>query len=164
MLWLISFVLVLIYSCTGVNNELGAKVGGQAPMISNTDIYGEYVSPGQLRGKVLVLYFWTLSTSGSSLKQLEQFYRQNELRGMEIIAINNHDSHDDVMTYAQKNSLTFIMLKDGHSKLAKQYQILNLPAIFILDRKGIIRMKYEGKISIDNLQKYISKQLDVQES
>jgi peroxiredoxin len=166
MLWLILFVLIFSCTgaCTGANKVLEAKIGGQAPKISNNDIYGEYVSPGQLRGKVVVLYFWSQSTCGFSLKQLELFYRQNELRGLEILAINNQDSNDDVLSYAKNNSLTYILLKDSHLKLAKQYQVLDLPTIIILDRQGIIRMKFNGNISIDKLQKLIIDQLDVQES
>ncbi|MFA7404558.1 MAG: TlpA disulfide reductase family protein [Pelobacteraceae bacterium] len=161
---LVIFVSVTLCSCFAHNNKPEVTVGANSPRISGTDIYGEYVSPGQLDGKVIVLYFWKRSSGGGSLKQLELFFRHNERNNLEILAINDSDSKSDLESYAKNNSITFMMLKDGRSRLVKQFQVLDFPTIFILDRNGIIREKIIGEISIDTLRKLISKQLLIQKT
>lgn len=144
---------------SGCDDKRAVKTGDNAPAISNNDIYGTHVSLNQLKGKVVIIYFWTNSCCGHGVKQLEPFYRKYKKAGMDILAINEMDSTKKVAAYAKDNALTFTILKDEHSMLLRDYFAIGFPTILILDRNGIIREKINGNISMEKLQTLVEKQL-----
>ena len=153
-------ILATLCFCAGCDHQQGVKIGDKAPGISGNDIQGEYVSLSRLKGKVVVIYFWTSSCCGDNLNQLEGLYSKFKYKGMEILAINEIDSREDVASYAKNNALTFTMLTDEHQMLFKQYQAFGFPTIFIVDRSGIIREKILGQIQTAKLGKLVSGYLD----
>jgi peroxiredoxin len=156
LLILMSAMAVSLAVLTGCENGQGVKIGGAPPEISGTDIHGGYVSLRKFKGKVVVIYFWTDSCCGGSLKQLVPLYDRHRYDGLEIIAINELGTKQDVARYAKDNTLTFTMLTDERSMLLKQYQVFGFPTIFILDRNGIVREKIMGDIQTAKLEKLTS--------
>jgi peroxiredoxin len=157
-----ALVLATLLLCTGCDEKKGVKIGDNPPAISDNDIHGEFVSLAQLKGKIVIVYFWTNSCCGDSLKELEPIYSRNKYKGLEILAINEMDSRKDVESYALNNRLTFTMLTDEHSMLFKQYKVLGFPTVFILDRSGIVREKILGDVQIAKLEKLVLRQFDIQ--
>ena len=153
---LLILVLTALLSCAGCENPQGVRIGHTAPGISGNDIHGEYVSLSQLKGKVVVIYFWTNSCCAVSLKQLEPFYRLQKHNGLEILAINELNSEKEVQSYAKNNALTFTMLTDERSMLSEQYGAFGFPTIFILDREGTVREKILGNMQTAKLEKLTS--------
>jgi len=154
------FVLATLYSCLGCDNKQGVKIGDNPPGFSDTDIKGELVSLNQLKGKVVVLYFWADTCCGDTLKLIEPFYSRNKFRGLEILAIYRGDSKKFVESYAKNNDITFTMLTDDHAMASRQYGVFGLPTIFIIDRTGVIREKILGYIQTEKLEKLASGYLD----
>lgn len=157
-------VLAILAFLSGCDKQLEVKIGNTAPVISSNDIHGEFFSLDQHRGKVVVIYFWTNSCCGDSLKLLEPVYSKNKYNGLEIVAINENDSKKDVESYAANNRLTFTMLTDEHSLLFRQYQVIGFPTIFIIDGKGVIREKILGNIDTAKLEKLIQRQFDIKKA
>ena len=160
-LFLLLMLVGLILSA-GCDDKQVVKIGDNAPAISINDIYGEHISLSQLKGKVVIIYFWTNSCCGHGVKQLEPFYNRYKKAGIEILAINEMDSTKSVEAYAKDNALTFTILKDEHSILLRDYFAIGFPTIFILDKNGVIREKINGNISIEKLQTLVEKQLKIQ--
>ena len=138
------------------------KKGDAAPQFSASDVSGGTISLSRNKGKIVVLYFWTNSCCGDSLKLVEPFYRANKRNNLEIAAINVGDSKEVVKSYASSNSLTFPILMDEHSTLFTQYNVFGYPTIFIIDKHGIIREKILGNIQTKQLEKLIQRQIDIQ--
>jgi hypothetical protein len=67
-----------------------------------------------------------------------------------------------VSLYAKSNDLTLTMLTDEHSIIFRQYQAFGFPTILIIDKNGVIRKKIMGNIRIDQLEKLIQNQFDIQ--
>jgi len=160
--FVVLFVLANLYYCLGCDNKQGGKIGDNAPDISANDIHGKYFSLSKLKGKVVVIYFWTNSCCGTNLKQLEPLYRQYKNNGLEILAINELDSKNVVESFARNNALTFTMLTDEKSMLFKHYEAFGFPTILILDGRGVIRNKILGDMQVENLQKLVVRQFNIQ--
>ncbi len=149
--------------CVGCDSKpQGVKIGDTPPGISGNDVRGENVNLGQLKGKIVVIFFWTNSCCGDSVKQLEALYRQYKQDGLEILAVNELDSGNAVESYAKNNALTFPMLADEGANLFKQYHVFGFPTIFILDRNGTVREKIMGEIQTEKLQKLVERQFTIQ--
>lgn len=155
-------VLALLLLCTGCEEKKGVKIGDTAPSISGNDIQGNYISLAQMKGKTVVVYFWTDSCCGENLKQLEPFYSRNKDRGLEIIAINEMDPKEAVQSFASRHGLTFTLLSDEHSMVFKHYNVLGFPTVLILDRYGVVREKILGEMQTAKLEKLIERQIESQ--
>lgn len=157
------FILMLtsIVCSSGCDTQQVVKIGDNAPAISGNDIHGRHVSLEQLKGKIVIIYFWTNSCCGDGVKQLEPLYRKFQKAGLEILAINERDSLKLIETYAKDNALTFPILKDEDSIFLMNYFAIGFPAIFILDKNGIVREKIMGKITNAKLQKLVEKQMKI---
>lgn len=129
--------------------------GEKAPEIAGTDLHGEPVSLGRLRGSVVVLCFWTNSCCGDRLKRLEPYFRQNKDRGLAILAINEGSTGERVASYAKASGLTFTVQTDEGGMVAREYGVFGFPTIFIIDREGIIRKKILGDINPEQLDKLV---------
>lgn len=147
--------------CSSCSEKQGIRIGDNAPVIAGTDIHDKVVNHSRLTGKIVVIYFWTNSCCGDSLKQLEPVYGKFAKNGLEILAINERDERKAVEAYAAENSITFTMLADEQAKLFEKYHGLGFPTIFIVDRNGIIREKILGNIEIAKLEKLIQRQFDI---
>ena len=158
---LISILASLVFFA-GCDSKQQIKIGDTPPVISGKDIYGEDMKLIKLKAKLFIVFFWTNSCCGDSVKKLEPFYRENKENGLAILTVNVGDAKEIVESYAKNNALSFTMLTDEHSKLFKQYQCFGYPTIFILDKNWIIREKILGDIQIEKLQNIVVKQFKIQ--
>lgn len=149
------FVFCLAILCSGCDRKM-VKVGEQPPAVSGKDINGNAVTLEALKGKVVVIYFWTNSCCGDTLKQdLEPLFRRNKDKGVAVIAVNELDGEQEVASLAANSKLTVPILVDAGSTLAKDFMVFAFPTAFILDRNGILRQKVLGQISASKLEQLI---------
>jgi peroxiredoxin len=156
-------IAILVLAClafsSGCDEKQGAKAGEKPPGISGTDIHGDFVSLNQLKGNVVVLYFWTNSCCGDKLKRLEPYYSSNKDKGLAILAINVGNSKEFVESYTKNNGLTFTLQADERAMTSREYGVFGFPTIFILDREGTIRKKVLGDIDTNQLEKLVAQYL-----
>jgi len=86
----------------------------------------------------------------NGLKKRDEQFRQ---AGAQIVTISS-DSVEELGEYRQKSSMPFVMLGDSGRDVIKQYDVYNsserggiaIPAVFIVDRAGVMRYSnVEGK-------------------
>lgn len=149
------FVFCLAILCSGCDRKM-LKVGEEPPAVSGKDIKGNAISLEALKGKVVVVFFWTNSCCGDALKQdLEPVFRRNRDKGVAVIAVNELDEEKEVASIAATSGLTVPILVDYGSTLAKEFMVFSFPTAFILDRNGILRQKVLGQISALKLEQLI---------
>ena len=154
-------MVALIFSgCEGKKKNV--TTGETAPLFSALDITGKSVRLDQLKGNIVVVYFWQNSCCADSLKLVEPLYRKNSQKDLVILAVNVGDTKEVVTSYTKNNGLTFKMLTDENGSIFKQYQAFGFPTIFIIDKNGVIREKILGNIQTDKLEKLIQRQIDIQ--
>ncbi len=157
---LVVLVLAAISFAFGCDKKQGVKIGDMPPGFSGTDTKGELVSLSQLKGKVVVLYFWTGSCCSGRLKLMEPFFNKNRDNGLAMLAVNVGDTNETVESYAKNNGLSFSLLTDEHRVISRQFGVFGFPTIFILDRNGVIREKILGDVQTEKLEKLVSQQLE----
>jgi peroxiredoxin len=150
-------LLTTLVFFSGCEKNPGVTTGEIPPDVSGADIHGEYVSLKQLKGKVVVLYFWTNSCCGEKLKLLEPYYVRNKDKGVAILAINVGDTKEAIESYAKNNNITFTLQCDEHSMTSREYGVFGFPTIFVIDREGILRHKIMGYIEPDQLEKQVAR-------
>jgi len=138
------------------------RAGSVAPEISGQDVSGAAVSLAKLKGKVVMVYFFTNSCCGTAVKQLQPFYREMKDKGLAIIAVNELNSVPEVDGLVKEGGLTFNVIRDAGSAWQHSYSAPGFPTIFILDGSGIVQEKLLGDVPPAKLAKLVQRQLEMQ--
>jgi len=87
--------------------------------------------------------------------QLRQDYQEFEKRNSEIIAVNP-ENKDTVADFWNRETIPFPGIGDPDHRIADQYGQVDspatmgrAPAVFIIDRTGVIRYEHHGKSAAD---------------
>lgn len=125
--------------------------GTQPPGLACSDLTGDAVVLERLKGKVVVIFFWSGVCCGETVRQLQPLYGRSREKGLEIVAVNVGESREAVARYAADNGLTFTVALDEHVMSSWLYSIKGVPTVFILDRGGIVREKILGDVKVEML-------------
>lgn len=119
------------------------------PQARFTTLAGESLSTTDLRGKVFVVEFWSL-TCGICLKSMPRMvdtYRRFAPNGFELVAVAaQSDPVPAVAEYARRRALPFKVAPDTTGEASRQFGRVRLtPTTFLVDRQGRVLKKYVGE-------------------
>jgi peroxiredoxin len=123
----------------------------RAPNFSLKDLHGTTVSLESLRGKVVVLNFWT-KTCGPCLEEMPDLAELTKIvrdrPDVEILAVSVDDGPDDVKPTLQtvlRGEPPFSVLFDPESKIVREkYGTRLFPETWFIDKRGVIRARFDG--------------------
>jgi peroxiredoxin len=153
-LWGGVFLLVLGLSTGGWAKEKG----DMAPDFSLVDIAGKTLSLSQLKGKVVVLNFFTIwcQPCRHEMPDLNAIYKENKDKGLEMVGICLNADPNQLKVLVQQLKLEYPVLL-GTDKVSKDYgEIVGVPTTFIIDKQGKIAEKIIGARSKDEFLKVIT--------
>ena len=165
----VAFVIVaalLVYGFVGVTKEgelrrvcsapcylhpdyLGAD--RRAPDFSLKDLKGNTVTLESLRGKVVVLNFWT-KTCGPCLEEMPQLAEMAQIirdrHDVVVVTVSTDDGPDDVKPTLQTvlhGDPPFMVLFDPDAKTVQgKYGTHLFPETWLIDPRGVIRARFDG--------------------
>ena len=139
-------------------SAIPAKVEVDAPALTLDDIQGIHHSLSDYRGQVALVNLWATwcPPCQAEMPVLQDFYKNHRNEGFTVIAIEDGDPTADVISFAQKYGLNFsIWLDPTYQATGHAFNAVNLPSSYVVDRIGVIRLKWVGAISEQNLEKYV---------
>jgi len=152
--------LAVAAALSACNRHPGLQIGDPAPVVTLNDFNGKaVVLPEAYKGKVMLIRFWSLDCGfcdKEKLFTLESFYQKYKDRGFIPVAIN--ESRIDISDERLKKfaHLTYPMLVDEYSLVAKRFGVIGMPTTFIIDEEGIVRDKITGEAGIDDYEKRLT--------
>lgn len=113
------------------------------PEIAMQDMYGDTQRLSSLEGKVILLHFWSAKVGNSNTMNadLKEIYTKYKEQGFEIFQVAVDTSKALWINAVQEQKLPWISVSDllgEASPTLGAYNITNLPANFLIDRKGNI--------------------------
>jgi len=116
-----------------------------APDFEATDLAGNKIKLSQMKGKVVVLYFWATWCSGCRYlrpenNELFEKFKDNPQVAFWAISTEGKKLIED---FLQKNEFKYHQFYGG-KKILSLYGYVYFPTHFIIDKKGFIRFKYIG--------------------
>lgn len=115
------------------------------------DINGKRIALSTLRGKYVLLAFWSFRSKECIEEnlQLKEFYKIYNKKGFEIYQINLDESESDWKSSVKFDELPWISTKEDDPldlKNAMLFNVKNLPANYLFDKEGkIIAVNLHGK-------------------
>ena len=139
-------------------------VGRPAAPFALTSYDGADVELRDLRGKVVVVNFWSTScvTCVEEMPKMVRTYNKYRDRGLETVAVAmSYDPPNYVLAYAEKNRLPFKVALDATGSAAKSFgNIEATPTTFVIDRRGKIVARYLGEPDFAKLHALLESKLD----
>jgi len=148
------------------------KVGDPAPDFTLEDTNGRRVKLSDIRGKMVVLYFYPKDNTPGCTKEACSFrdaYGQYRSKRIEVlgVSLDDRESHEN---FASKFNLPFSLLSDTKAEVAKEYGVYvqkNMygkkfwgikRTTFVIDEKGRIKEIFD-KVDCENHAKDVLKAL-----
>lgn len=122
-------------------------VGSAAPDFSLRALDGREVKLSSYRRKgPVVLAFWAswCGPCQMEMPMLENFYRKNHGRGVELLAISIDYDPAAARRYAEQYKLPFPVLLDDRNEVADNYQARGIPLLYVIDPSGKLRYAHSG--------------------
>jgi cytochrome c biogenesis protein CcmG/thiol:disulfide interchange protein DsbE len=146
-----SFVLVLILAlacsaaCTKTERS-GPKQAGAAPDFTLPDLNGRKVSLADFRGKVVLAEFWATwcPPCRESIPGIERLYQSYGQKGLAVVSVSlDEGDWDSVKEFVKESGITYPVLQ-GDDDVMKSYRIRSIPALFLINKDGVIVKQYLG--------------------
>lgn len=136
------------------------EIGELAPRIELPAFDGKIVSLNNVLGKnATILYFFT-SWSKSCQNEvlfLQDIYKENSDNGLEIIGVSFDRKLENLTSFINENGVKFTILHDKKLKTIKDFRVLVIPTLFVLDYAGNIKNIY---VDFDkNVEEAIAKEI-----
>lgn len=144
-----TFILALLLSACG-----GGDGSRLAPPLSLPAVGGDVQSLQALRGQVVLVTFWATwcSTCRTELPRLRDLRAKHRADGFQVLAVSVDDDPDKaVPPFAREHKLDYPMLA-GNREIMSAFAVRGLPALFLIDRDGVIARRYLGEVDIRALE------------
>ncbi len=145
------------------------KPGGAAPDFSVKDLAGKEFRLRDSRNKdATLLFFWSYfcGPCREEFPLISEMAREYGGKGLQVIGVDL-DGREmkkviDKMVVDEKVSfrIVFDELDDDAFRIADPYGVSGTPALFVIDRKGIVTFSTVGVVTPDRLRKEISKAVE----
>jgi len=140
----------------------GKNVDRRAPEFSRSDLQHRRVSLAAYRGKVVLLNFWATWCAPCRIEMPRFVEWQNEYggKGLQIVGVSIDDDDSPVRPFVETLKLNYPIVM-GDARLGERYGgVLGVPVTFLIDRKGVIRARFEGETDLSKMESKIRDLLD----
>ncbi len=150
----------------GINSDFGEIDIQQraAPQFAVMGLDGNPVDLSALRGKVVMLDFWSswCPPCRREAPSLAQVYREYRDRNVEFVGVAIWDSPGEVRQYVESFGLDFPNLVDDRGRIGIDYGVAGIPEKFFIDSQGNVVRKFVGPMEPDALREALDSLLATQ--
>ena len=143
------------------SNARRLELFGKEFKLVGNDFSGEDFDIKSLKGKYVLVYFWTSETPACEQEHpyMLSVYNTFKSRGFEIVGIGLDEKKDIAQAFIKKLAIPWINLwdsrKGGVSKVMETYGVTAIPTVILLDKEGkVISLEARGLVlgkSLENL-------------
>ncbi len=136
----------------------GIPEGETVPDFQTTDTKGNVVNIKDLRGKVVMLYFWAdfCPTCKKEFPETQAYYEKLQGKDFELLAINVGQPAVASKKFQEKYGATFPMLLDTAGQISRDFGVKELPTNYFISPDGKIQRRIIGFVGENQVQVMIN--------
>lgn len=140
----------LVAAACGPDRPGPPRLGEPAREYAAATLDGDTVSLASLRGDVVLLNLWATwcKPCRQETPYLQSLYEEHRDEGLEIVGVSLdvRGAARQVAEFVDQFDVTYTILHDPAMRGMELYQVLGLPATFLIDREGVLRWMRYGPI------------------
>ena len=165
--WVLAFFAVVLISVSvflsgcgktqTAENKVAPQQGYLAPDFELEDLTGEQIALSSLRGKTVVINFWSMGCS-YCLQEMPDFEAFNRSKPEDVIVlmINLDKDRSRLAAYINNQGYSFNVLKDEVGDTARSYLIRGIPTTLVIGKDGVVMHRVECLINLDDLNRIVN--------
>jgi thiol-disulfide isomerase/thioredoxin len=145
----------------GLAPDRSAPAGRPAPALPREELAGPPTTLAGLlasaRGRPAIVLFWAswCGPCAHEAPAVERFSQSLVGRGR-IVGVDWSDPSTDARSFIRRYGWTFPILRDSEGLVGNAYRLTGLPATFVLDHSGRIRMTLHGPQTGQTLERALA--------
>ncbi len=157
-------LLSLLIACSSEDpRSYTSSYNLQMPEFSLKDINGNIVHSKDLKGKIILIDFWTTwcMPCRMEIPHLIKLQEKYAKKGFTVLGINLENKKREVIkAFAQKNKINYPILMGDQKTAGKFGSIQSIPTAFLIDKEGNINSKFVGYKKQQVFERAIERLLD----
>ena len=136
------------------------SVGSKAPSFKVVTLDGKSIGLADLADKPTLIVFWAnwCPHCRVELPVIQKVFRELGPKGVNIIGISLDTDSAAAKKLVSDSKITFpIAIVGASSDMTKSYSITGIPALFVLDKDGIVKARYAGEVSESTIRSELEK-------
>lgn len=125
-------------------------VGLPVPAYAAVSLAGDTVSLAGQRGKVVLMNVWATwcHPCRDEIPELQAIHEKYQSRGLELIgvSVDTEGADETIRAFMRDFRMTYPVWRDPGERVSAQFQIVGVPATFLIDREGVLRWRKTGPI------------------
>ena len=111
-----------------------------------SDLNGRTVTLSALKGQVVLVDFWATwcGPCRMTMPLVDKLKREYEGRGLVVLSINLREDRNRARTFIESKGYVMTTLLDHDGEVAGHYQVNGIPALFVVNREGVIAAQLVG--------------------
>jgi thiol-disulfide isomerase/thioredoxin len=140
---------VLVALAAGTVAAGSVKAGDQLPAFDLVDLAGARVTAEDLHGAPAVVELWAswCLPCRQTLRRVDALARAHAGDGLRVLAVSIDQSHESAARFAREQlgpTPALRVLHDPDQSLMSRLGVAGLPAVYVVDRAGIVRFVTTG--------------------
>ncbi len=133
--------------------------GKPAPELAVTDIQGKSVTLAGLKGKTVLLDFWTTwcPPCRADAPTLDKLYNKYGAQDLMIVGISVSEERPVVEKFLKEHPHSFPIVLTTENEMPRPYQIAVFPTYIVIGPDGILTAAVEGDQGFGDLRKLLKK-------
>ncbi len=127
--------------------KVSKLIGKPAPDFVLKDIDGNEAKLADFKGKVVLIDFWATwcGPCKRAMPHIQRIYEKYKDKDVVVLGINTRESPEGkVEPFLKEHKITYRTLVDNDGKVVKQYGVQEIPALFLIDKEGLIQREHTG--------------------
>lgn len=139
-------LLVAAFLVTAAGSAAALESGARLPSFSARTLDGKPVTPGALKGKVVLVDFWAswCEPCKEELPVLERLYRAHKEEGLVVLGVSVDRDTDNMRAFLRKHPVSFPIIHDAGHAITQRFEPPKMPSSYVIDRKGVVRHVHAG--------------------
>ena len=152
-----TIILIVLLLGISASAKPALKVGSPSPSFELPNLEGKMVSLSDHLGKKVIILSFFASWSKSCQQEILFLQDLSENKELKILGISFDRKLKNLKSFINENKIGFEILHDKKLKTLKDFRILIIPTLFVIDKEGNIKSIY---VDFDqNVKKAVSKEV-----
>jgi thiol-disulfide isomerase/thioredoxin len=160
---LVPLLLLVAVACGHGPTAGVAEISGRMPALAGQLLGGGRLTASDYRGKILVVNFWN-PFCGPCIEEAPSLVRAwRDLRGQGVLVVGVHyvggswpSSVPAAERFLQRHGVTYPVLEDPSTSLARAFGIQGIPSTVVADASGQLRFRILGGVKPGQVQDLVA--------